>query len=44
MYGCTTQFLILQEERRLQMFENRGLRSMSGLKRDEVPEDWRKTS
>jgi len=32
----------LREERRLRMFENRGLRRVFGSKRDEVRGDWRK--
>jgi hypothetical protein len=36
LYGCEIWFLILREEHRLMMFENRVLRRMFGLKRDEV--------
>jgi hypothetical protein len=32
---------ILREERRLRVFENRVLRGIFGLKRDEVTEEWR---
>jgi len=32
----------LREERRLQVFENRVLRKVFGLKRDEVTGEWRK--
>jgi hypothetical protein len=34
--------LILREEHRLRVFENRVLRRIFGPKRDEVSEDWRK--
>jgi hypothetical protein len=36
LYGCEIWSLILREERRLQMFENRALRKIFGSKRDEV--------
>ena len=36
LYGCETWSLILREERRLRVFENRVLRRVSGPKRDEV--------
>jgi len=36
MYGCETWSLTLKEERRLRIFENRVLRGIFGLKRDEV--------
>jgi hypothetical protein len=32
----------LREERRLRVFENRVLRRVFGLKRDEVTTEWRK--
>ena len=35
-YGCETWSLTLGEERRLRLFENRVLRRIFGLKRDEV--------
>jgi hypothetical protein len=35
-YGCETWSLTLREERRLKVFENRVLRRVFGLKRDEV--------
>jgi hypothetical protein len=41
LYGCETWLLILREERRLRVFENRVLR-IFGPKRDEVPEELRK--
>jgi len=40
LYGCGTWSLIVREERRLRMFENRVLRRVSGSKRDEVTEEW----
>ena len=42
LYGCETWFLILREERRLRVFENRVLRGIFGPKRDEVRGEWRK--
>jgi hypothetical protein len=42
LYGCETWYLILREEHRLRVFENRMLRKMFGPKRDEVTEGWRK--
>jgi hypothetical protein len=36
LYGCETWSLILREEQRLKVFENRVLRRIFGLKRDEV--------
>ena len=41
LYGCETWSLTLREKRRLQVFENRVLRTVFGPKRDEVGE-WRK--
>ena len=41
-YGCKTWSLILMEERRLRVFENRGLRGIFGPKRDEATGEWRK--
>jgi hypothetical protein len=32
----------LREEDRLRVFENRGLRRISGLLRDKVPREWRR--
>ena len=40
--GCETWSLILREERRLRVFENRVLRRVFGPKRDEVTREWRK--
>jgi hypothetical protein len=42
LYGCETWSLTLREERRLRVFENRVLRRIFGLKRDEVAGGWRK--
>ena len=41
LYGCETWTLILREERRLRVFENRALRRIFGAKRDEVTGQWR---
>ncbi|KAJ4444166.1 hypothetical protein ANN_05955 [Periplaneta americana] len=41
LYGCETWTLILREEHRLRVFENRVLRKMFGAKRDEVTGEWR---
>ena len=38
LYGCETWSLTLREERRLRVFENRGLRRVFGPKRDETTE------
>jgi hypothetical protein len=42
LYGCETWTLTLWEEHRLRVFENRVLRRIFGLKRDEVMGEWRK--
>jgi hypothetical protein len=42
LYGCKTWSLILREEHRLRVFENRVLRRIFGPKRDEVTGEWRK--
>jgi len=42
MYGCETWSLTLREESRLRVFENRVLRRIFQLKRDEVTAEWRK--
>ena len=42
LYGCESGSLILREERRLRVFENRVLRRVGGPKRDEVTREWRK--
>jgi hypothetical protein len=42
LYGCETWSLTLREEHKLWVFENRVLRRIFGLKRDEVIGDWSK--
>jgi hypothetical protein len=42
LYGCETWSLILREEHRLRVFEDRVLRRIYAPKRDEVMGDWRK--
>ena len=42
LYGCETWSLTLREEHSLRVFENRVLRRVFGLKRDEVTGEWRK--
>jgi hypothetical protein len=42
LYGCETWCPTLREEHRLRVFENRVLRRIFGLKRDEVTGEWRK--
>jgi len=42
LYGCETWSLILREECRLRLFENRVLRRIFGPKRDEATGEWRK--
>jgi hypothetical protein len=42
LYWCETWFLILMDEHRLRVFENRVLRRIFGPKGDEVTEEWRK--
>jgi hypothetical protein len=42
LYGCESWSLTLREEHRLRVFENRMLRRIFGLKRDEVTGEWRK--
>ena len=42
LYGCETWSLILQEERKLRVFENMALRRIFGPKRDKVMGDWRR--
>jgi hypothetical protein len=41
-HGCETWSLILREEHRLRVFENRVLRRIFGPRRDEVTGEWRK--
>jgi hypothetical protein len=42
LYGCETWSLILTEEHRLRIFENKVLRRIFGPKRDEVTGEWNK--
>ena len=42
LYGYETWSLTLEEEFRLRVFENRVLRRLFGLKKDEVTGEWRK--
>ena len=42
LYGCETWALILKEERRLRVFENRVLKRIFGSERDAVTGEWRK--
>jgi hypothetical protein len=42
LHGCETSSLTFWEEHGLRVFENRVLRRIFGLKRDEVTEGWRK--
>jgi hypothetical protein len=41
LYGCETLSLTLREEHRLSVFENKVLRRIFGLKRDETTGGWR---
>ena len=41
LFGCETWSLILREERRLRVFENRTMRRIFGPKWDEVTGEWR---
>jgi hypothetical protein len=42
LYGCEIRSLILREQSRLKVYENRVLRRIFGPKRDEVTGEWRK--
>ena len=42
MYGCETWSLILREEQRLRVFQNKVLRGIFGPERDEVTGEYRK--
>jgi len=42
LYGCETWSLTFREKSRLRVFENRVLRKIFGLKREEVTGEWRK--
>jgi hypothetical protein len=41
LYGCETWSVALREEHRLRVFENRVLRGIFGLKKDEITEEWK---
>jgi hypothetical protein len=41
-YGCGTWSVTLREERRLRVFENRVLRRIFGLNKEELTGEWRK--
>jgi hypothetical protein len=41
LYGCQTWSLTLREEQKLRVFENRVLRRIFGLTREEVTGGWR---
>jgi hypothetical protein len=42
LYGCETWSLILREEHRLKVFENRVMRTIFGPRRVGVTGEWRK--
>jgi hypothetical protein len=42
LYGCKNWFLILREEHRLKISENRMLRKICGMKRDKIIGGWSK--
>jgi hypothetical protein len=42
LYGCETWYLIVREEHKLRLFQNRVLRRIFGLKRNEAMEGLRK--
>ena len=42
LYECETWSLTMREERLVRVFENRVLRRIFGVKRDEVTGEWRK--
>jgi hypothetical protein len=42
LHGCETWSLILREERRLRLFENRVLSRKFGPKREKITGEWRK--
>jgi hypothetical protein len=44
LYGCETWSQTLREGHRLREFENRVLRRIFGMKRDELTRGWRKTA
>ena len=42
LYVCETWFLTLREEKRFGLLENKVLKKIFGVKRDEITEEWRK--
>jgi hypothetical protein len=42
LYGCEAWSVTLREEHRLRVFENRVLRRIFGLKKNEVTGEWRR--
>ena len=42
LYGCETWSVIMREELRLRVFQNRVLRGIFGRRRDEVKGEWRR--
>jgi hypothetical protein len=42
LYECETWYLVLSDQNRLRVFENRVVGRILEPKRDEVTEDWRK--
>jgi len=42
LYGCETWSLTLREERKLKFFENRVLRKIFGIRKNEVTGEWRR--
>jgi hypothetical protein len=42
LYGCESWSLTVREEYRLRVFENRVLRRIFGLKREDLTGEWRK--
>jgi hypothetical protein len=42
LYGCETWSVILSEDHRLSLFEDRVLRKTDGPKRDEVTGEWKR--
>ena len=41
LYGCETWSLTLREEHRLRVFENKALRKIFGVKKDDITGEWR---
>jgi len=44
LHGCENLSFTLREERRVRVSENRVLRRIFGPKRDEVIDEWKKTT